>query len=105
MSASQLTDVTKIKILEWRMAILWFFFFSSVSLASATIAALQNVVWANMDAQAKILMALCIFVSWGTTMMAFFSKAAKKVENQITDTTSVTQTQTNSVQVTQPPTP
>lgn len=100
MSASQLTDVTKIKILEWRMAILWFFFFSSVSLASATIAALQNVVWANMDAQAKILMALCIFVSWGTTMMAFFSKAAKKVENQITDTTTVTQT--NSVQVTQP---
>jgi hypothetical protein len=102
MSAQQLSDFTdaaKIKLLEWRMAFVWFSLFSAVSLASATLGALTNANWSMMDTQGKVQMVLAIFVSWGTTMMAFFSKAAKKVEQQITPdsgTAFITRTDTQS---------
>lgn len=81
----------KLQALAWRIAITWFFFFSGVSLASALITALTNVNWSTMDVQAKILMGLSVFVSWGTTMMAFFSNATKKIQTEIASETVQTQ--------------
>lgn len=83
MSLQQASDMTRSKLLEWKMAILWFFFFTVVSLSSAILTSLMNANWSTMDGQGKVEMALGIVVSWGTTMMAFFSKAAKKVENDL----------------------
>lgn len=111
MSLQQLSDgasEAKIKLLEWRMAICWFVLFSTVSLASALVSSLVNSRWDMMEAQDKILMTLTVFISWGTTMMAFFSKAAKKVEQQITpensSSTEVTRTESVKVETTPPKT-
>lgn len=110
MSVEQFSTNTKSAIIEWRMAICWFVLFSTVSLAAATMGALTNANWSTMDGQGKFQMLLAIFVSWGTTMMAFFSKAAKKVENEILpeggssiQTVQTTQTDTQSVKVTTKP--
>lgn len=83
MSLQQASDMTKEKLLEWRMAILWFMFFTVVSLASAINASMVNADWNTMDKQGVLEMVLNIIIVWGTTMMAFFSKAAKKVEGDL----------------------
>ena len=83
MSAQQILDVAKIKALEWKMAVCWFILFTVVSLASAISASLLNADYSVMTGQDKFLMYLAIIISWGNTMMAFFSKAAKKVDQQI----------------------
>ena len=83
MSAQQFTDSAKIKLLEWRMAICWFVLFTIGSLASAISASLVNADYSAMNGQSRFLMYLAIIISWANTMMAFFSKAAKKVDSQI----------------------
>ena len=105
MSTQQVGDAAnaaKIKILEWRMAILWFGFFTVVSLSASILASLQNTNYTGLDGQGKFMMVLAILISWGNTMMAFFSKAAKKVDQQINgDTQFITRVhaETDSVKV------
>lgn len=109
--AGQLLAAAKIKALEFRMAAVWFLLFTTVSLAAAIQTALTNANWSNMGGQDKFLMCIGVFTSWGTTMMAFFSKAAKKVEQQITPDSGstaffrqTTDVQQQTTKITQPPT-
>ena len=86
MSVQQATDVlsaAKVKVLEWYMACIWFVLFSIGALCTAILASLVNSDWDNMNHQSKFLMVVAIVGSWTNTMLAFFSKAAKKVERQI----------------------
>lgn len=55
--------------------------FSLVSLGASTLSAIVNIDWAKLNPQARFIVYITIFVSWGTTMMAFFSQAAKKIED------------------------
>lgn len=86
MSLQQIGDTmnsAKIKMLEWKMAVVWFIFFTVVSLSTSILASLQNTDYSTIDTQGKVMMWLAIIISWGNTMMAFFSKAAKKVDGEI----------------------
>lgn len=85
MSAEKLGHAVKIKVLEWWAAAAWLFLFTTVSLCTAITASLVNSDWDNMNGQSKFLMFVAIIGSWGNTMLAFFSKAAKRVQQQITD--------------------
>jgi hypothetical protein len=96
----------KLAIIEWRMAIAWFCFFTATSLTGAVLASLQNTNYSTMDTQGKLMMWLAVFLSWGNTMLAFFSRAAKKVERQFGDDTQfITRTQsvTDSLKVSPEP--
>lgn len=64
----------------YRIAIAWALMFSLVSLGASTLSAIVNIDWAKLNPQARLIVYITIFVSWGTTMMAFFSQAAKKIE-------------------------
>ena len=106
MSAQQFCDTAKIKALEWRMAVLWFVLFSVNSLCSCIVAAMAGSVWSNLQTQEKFTVIVAIVGNWTGTIMALFSKAAKKVEQEV-DGGSVTRTDTvtQSVQVTNAPKP
>lgn len=64
----------------YRIAIVWALMFSLVSLGASTLSAIVNIDWSKLNPQARLIVYITIFVSWGTTMMAFFSQAAKKIE-------------------------
>ncbi len=84
MSVQQFAGEAKIKVLEWYMAVCWFVLFTINALCTAILASLVNSDWDNMNHQSKFLMVVAVLGSWANTMLAFFSKAAKKVEQQIT---------------------
>lgn len=107
MSLPQFTDTAKIKLLEWRMAILWFVLFSVNSLCSCVVAAMAGSVWSSLGTQEKFTMVVAILGNWTGTIMALFSKAAKKVDQELDGATVTrTDTVTQSTQVTQqPPSP
>lgn len=65
----------------WRFAILWFVLFSLNALGTAIIAALTGADWFTLDPQSKFMICVAIFVNWSGTIMAFMSKAAKKIES------------------------
>ena len=77
---SEMLNRAKTSILEWRMAICWFILFSVNSLATCLIASLVNCNWSQMDAQAKLLMALTVLANWTGTIMAFVSKAGSRIQ-------------------------
>lgn len=66
---------------QFRIAAVWFFLFSSVSLGTAIMAALTGATWNLLDGQSKFMICLAVFVNWGGQMMAFISKQAKKIES------------------------
>lgn len=73
------------------MAIVKFFFFASVSLCTSIVAALTNVSWEALSGQEKFLLLLTVAISFGNTMMAFFTSAEKKLESQLDTTTETIQ--------------
>ena len=82
---SKIFTTAKLQVIAYRMAIVKFCFFTLVSLSSAIIGALTNVNWKDMDYQAKFLMLLTIFVVWGNTMMAFFTSATNRIQQDLGD--------------------
>ena len=69
----------KAAALEWKIAIMWFCFFTISSLGTAIIAASAGSVWGNLGWQERFTVILAIAVNWSNTMMAFLSKASKKI--------------------------
>ena len=65
----------------YRIAICWFFVFSLNALATAILAASIGTMWADLHYQDRFEIVLAIIVNYTGTMMAFMSKAAKKVED------------------------
>lgn len=64
----------------YRIVILWALLFSFSALGSAILSAIVNVDWSKLNAQAKFIIFITVFVNWATVMMAFFSQAARKLE-------------------------
>lgn len=65
----------------FRIAILWFIFFSFDALLLYAIASLTNVDWFKLTPQAKVVTIMIILKGWFSTMLAYFTKAAKKIED------------------------
>lgn len=94
------------KFLLMKMQIAWFCFFTLVSLGSALDTALTGAQWDQIDNQTKFMICLGVFVSWGTTMMALFSKAMARVKDggqpfEDDDSATTTKTVSASVQTTE----
>lgn len=87
---NKLITNTALKAIAWRMKIAWFFFFSGVSLAGALVTALTNTTWSTIDTQGKVLICLSVFITWGNTMMAFFSNTTKDIQTEIDQEASST---------------
>lgn len=80
MSVQQATDIVRLNVIEYRMAILWFFLFSINSLCSALMIALANVTWVTLDFQGKFMIVVALIWNWTTTIMAFLSAQAKRIK-------------------------
>ena len=65
----------------WRFAILWFVLFSLNALGTSIIASLTGAQWDELKGQQKFLICTAIFVNWTGTIMAYMSRAAKKIES------------------------
>jgi hypothetical protein len=76
-----MSDATKTIVSAYRLASIWAMFFTLVSLGASITMAMQNVKWNALDGQAKFLLIIAVFVSWGNTMMAFLSKASSRAEH------------------------
>ncbi|MDE2097616.1 MAG: hypothetical protein KGL39_10245 [Patescibacteria group bacterium] len=64
----------------WRMAIFWFILFSINSLCTCIVSAMAGSVWANLGSQEKFTVVVAIIGNWTGTIIAFVSKAARKIE-------------------------
>jgi hypothetical protein len=73
-------DQTVKKVALYRIAIGWAMLFSLNALGTAILGAIVNVDWAKLNTQAKSIIFITTFVNWSGTMMAFFSQAAKRLE-------------------------
>jgi hypothetical protein len=77
----------------WRFAILYFLLFSINALCTSITAALVGSDWANLDRQSKFMICIAVLANWTGCLLAFISKAAKKVESGqplFSDTTFIT---------------
>ena len=110
---SDMIESTRVKIWEFRMAIMWFFLFSVNALCSCMIAALTGAKWHELDAQSKFMIVVAITGNWTGTIMAFVSKQAQRIQKsglpfpQIGDDTTFvtkTHTETDAVKVSPPTT-
>lgn len=79
MSAA-LVSAAKEKLILWWIVGFWTFFFSFSSLCTAIVGALYGMRWAQIETQDKFVVCLIIFINWSITMMAFFSKAAARIQ-------------------------
>ncbi len=77
---SEVIQNTRLKIWEFRMAIMWFFLFSVNALCSCMIAALTGAKWDALDFQSKFLIVVAITGNWTGTIMAFVSKQAQRMK-------------------------
>lgn len=73
------TFITQAK--AWKFAIFWFVLFSVNALCTSVMAALTGADWATLDPQSKFMICVAILGNWTGTIMAFMSKAAKKIES------------------------
>jgi len=69
--------------LEWKMALLWFILFSVNSLGTCILSASAGSVWSNLGTQEKVTVVIAVFTNWAGSIMAFFSKSAKKVQSEL----------------------
>ena len=69
------------KAWEFRLAALMFGLFSINSLGSCVLAASAGCVWDNLDWQSRLTVILAVIVNWTNAVMAYVSKAAKKIES------------------------
>lgn len=102
--------MTTSKVWIYRIAIIWALLFSANALVTALLGAIVNVDWSKLNPQAKLIIFMSVFVNWAGTMMAYFSQAARKLEDgklpingnadlrSPTDTTIVTKAEVTSVQ-------
>lgn len=65
----------------YRVAILWFVLFSINTLGTSITVALVGSDWAALDSQSKFMICTSILTNWTGSIIAFVSKAAKKVED------------------------
>ncbi len=72
-----------LRVIAWRMAIFWFVLFSINALFTATIAALTGTDWEAINNQKRFLIVLAILTNWTGTIMAFVSRAAGKLREEI----------------------
>lgn len=95
---------------RWRFAIFYVILFSLNALGTSILAALTGTEWATLDTQQRFMICVAIFVNWTGVLMAFFSKAAKKIEDGdspltiIDDGTGNTQTFAKSISPAKPAT-
>lgn len=66
--------------IQYRIGIFWFCLFSLNSLGTCLLAASSGCVWDNLDWQSRVNVILALIVNWTGTIMAYVSKAAKKIE-------------------------
>lgn len=113
MSLQQATDVVKVNILEYKMAILFFILFSLNATFAALIIALTNVTWVTLDGQGKFMVFVAVGLNITNTVMAFMSQQAKRIKQTgelfpITDDSTVSQQTTQitnqTTKITTPPT-
>lgn len=67
-------------IIYWLLGF-YFLLFSASALASCALASLIGANWSTLDKQGRYMIALAIFVNWSTIMLAFFNKAATKIQS------------------------
>lgn len=78
---------------EMRLAVVWFILFSLNSLFTCFVAVSAGCVWSNLDTQSRITVVIGGLANWTGTIMAFISKASRKIEsgqNPISDDTGFT---------------
>ncbi len=76
---SAMIDKARLAAIEFRMAIFWFFLFSMNALGTCVLASLTGTKWGTLDGQSKFLIIVAIFVNWSGTIMAFVSRAARRI--------------------------
>jgi len=101
MTVGDLFSKATLQVLGWRIAVAWFILFSFNSLLTATIAALTGTKWNTLDAQAHFLIVCAILANWTGTIMAFVSKAASKVKNELENVNSTVTKTTSDTHINQ----
>jgi len=79
----------------WKLAILWFVLFSINALGTSIMASLVGTTWSQLDTLGKWMIVVAVIVNWTGTIMAFLSKAARKIDGLDTftnDTTFISKT-------------
>jgi hypothetical protein len=69
------------KAFEMRLAAFWFILFSINSLCTCVLAASSGCVWNQLDTQSKWTVVIAVAANWTNAIMAYVSKAAKKIES------------------------
>lgn len=66
--------------LTWAIVASWFFLFTLVSLCMSIVTVFYGMRWVEMDEQDRIMAMILIIANWGTVIMAFLNKAARRVQ-------------------------
>jgi hypothetical protein len=76
----EFVEAARLKIIECRIAVFWFFLFSVNALCSALMIALANVTWGALDGQGKFMIVVALAWNWTNTIMAFISNSARRIK-------------------------